>query len=90
MKLADYQLMTRDYDFIKRVRNNEKYSAIAIDYKISESAIKQRMTTIYKKLGVTDRSEFLVLCSSVEFEFPQESQEASAVVQEQGIPSSVP
>ncbi len=68
--LTDYDLMTRDYDFIKRVRNNEKYSAIAIDYKISESAIKQRMVSIYRKLGVADRSEFLVFCNSVELIFP--------------------
>jgi hypothetical protein len=71
VNLDDYELMQRDYDFIRRVRDNEKYSAIAIDYNISESAIKQRMVTIYRKLGVADRSEFLVFCNTVELVFPK-------------------
>jgi DNA-binding CsgD family transcriptional regulator len=73
--LADYELMPRDFDFIARVRDNEKYSSIARDYKISESAIKQRMVTVYRKLGVADRSEFLVFCNSVELVFPPEKAE---------------
>lgn len=72
--LAEFGLMPRDFDLIARICKNEKYSSIAIDYGISESAIKQRMVTIYRKLGVADRSDFLVFANSVELVFPDSPQ----------------
>lgn len=85
VNLEDYELMERDYDFIRRVRDYEKYSAIAIDYKISESAIKQRMSTIYRKLGVEDRSDFLVFCNSVELVFPERRAPVEAEIRESEV-----
>ena len=75
--LVEFGLMPRDFDFIARVRNNEKYSSIAIDYGISESAIKQRMVTIYRKLGVADRSDFLVFANSVALAWPASPQKTA-------------
>jgi len=70
LDLGKYDLQKRDYDFIKQLLENKKYDAIASSHRISESAVKQRMGVIYRKLGVGNRTEFLVLASNAKIIFP--------------------
>lgn len=71
--LADYDLAERDYDFIRRVLKNEKYTSIAADSRMSLSSVKQRMSAIYKKFGVNDRNEFFLLSTRYEMVFPADA-----------------
>ena len=70
IELEKYDLQTRDYDFIRQILQNRKYDAIATSHRISESAVKQRMGLVYRKLGVGNRTEFLVLASKAKIIFP--------------------
>ncbi len=75
--LGTFDMKNRDLDFLKRVLANEKYDSIANSYHISESTIKQRMLVLYKKLGVENRNEFLLLASKSELVFPGASEDES-------------
>lgn len=69
INLASYPLQERDYDLIRRVLADEKYSSIAMEYSVTESAIKQRMRQIYRIFDVRDRNAFLLLCSGAEINY---------------------
>lgn len=71
IRLGDLDLQDRDYDFIRLILNDKKYEEIAEAHLISESAVKQRMSVIYKRLGVANRTEFIVLASKTRFIFPE-------------------
>ena len=64
LDLTKLGLKPRDIDFIKKVLNNEKYESIAAQHGISVSSVKQRLSSIYKKLGVSCRVTFLVKYSN--------------------------
>lgn len=70
--LGKYDLQKRDYDFIRQIMQNKKYDAIATTHRISESAVKQRAGVIYRKLGVSNRTEFLILASNAKIIFPDD------------------
>jgi len=70
--LGKYDLQKRDYDFIRQILENQKYDAIAMSHRISESAVKQRAGVIYRKLGVSNRTEFLILASNAKIIFPDD------------------
>jgi len=70
INLGKYDLQKRDYDFIRQILENRKYDAIATSHRISESAVKQRVGVIYRKLGVSNRTEFLILASNATIIFP--------------------
>lgn len=69
--LSIYQFTENECDYIRRVLRSEKYAYIAQHHAISESAIKQRMNQIYRKIGVTDRTSFLLMCQNANIIFPK-------------------
>jgi glucan phosphoethanolaminetransferase (alkaline phosphatase superfamily) len=49
----------KDIRCLKRVQNGEKYTSIVTDEDIGLSTLKNRMMTIYKSLGVDDKTSFM-------------------------------
>ena len=71
IELRNFGLKARDCDFIRRILEDEKYENISKQYNISVSAVKQRMGAIYRKLGVTDRNDFIRQFSQAEIIYPE-------------------
>ena len=62
IKLDDYKFSDRQKNCIKEiVLNNTTIKALAIDYNVSESAIKKDLAHIYKVLGITGKADLKAL-----------------------------
>lgn len=60
LNLADYNgLNKRDAQWLKRIQQNDKYQAIAIDEKLSLGSVKNRLAFIYRTLETGDRVGFM-------------------------------
>ncbi len=70
--LSKEKCTQQDIEYLKRVRDGEKYGKIAQLYNISESKIKSRMVELYELLDVKTRSEFLLLYHNYEFQISEE------------------
>jgi DNA-binding CsgD family transcriptional regulator len=49
----------RDVEILNKVLTGEKYAAIAAEYGLAESTLKNRLHTLFSKIGVPDRVSFL-------------------------------
>jgi DNA-binding CsgD family transcriptional regulator len=49
----------RDVDMLNRVLGAEKYEAIAAEYGLAVSTLKNRMRLLFTRIGVQDRTAFL-------------------------------
>jgi DNA-binding CsgD family transcriptional regulator len=58
--LSPEQFTRRDVKVLNRVLEGEKYAAIAAEYGLAESTLKNRMRMLFGKIGVPDRIGFLV------------------------------
>ncbi len=68
LKLEDLKLTDRQKVCIKEiVLNNTTIKALAIDFNVSESAIKKDLATIYKVLGITGKADLKALFIGYEF-----------------------
>jgi DNA-binding NarL/FixJ family response regulator len=56
-----YQLTDREHEVIQMINRGLKNHQIAIQLSISESTVRHHLTSIYSKLGVSDRLELLIL-----------------------------
>ena len=62
INLDDYRLSDRQKNCIKEiVLNNTTIKALAIDYNVSESAIKKDLAHIYNVLGITGKADLKAL-----------------------------
>ena len=62
ISLDDYRLSDRQKNCIKEiVVNNTTIKALAIDYNVSESAIKKDLAHIYNVLGITGKADLKAL-----------------------------
>ena len=62
IKLDDYKFSDRQKNCIKEiVLNNTTIKALAIDYNVSESAIKKDLAHIYNVLGITGKADLKAL-----------------------------
>ena len=70
LNLDDYKLTERQKTCIKEiVVNNTTIKALAIDFDVSESAIKKDLAHIYKVLGITGKADLKALFIDYKFEF---------------------
>ena len=68
INLDDYRLSDRQKNCIKEiVVNNTTIKALAIDYNVSESAIKKDLSHIYTVLGITGKADLKALFIGYEF-----------------------
>ena len=68
INLDDYRLSDRQKNCIKEiVVNNTTIKALAIDYNVSESAIKKDLAHIYSVLGITGKADLKALFIGYEF-----------------------
>ena len=68
INLDDYRLSERQKNCIKEiVVNNTTIKALAIDYNVSESAIKKDLSHIYTVLGITGKADLKALFIGYEF-----------------------
>lgn len=68
LKLEDLKLTERQKVCIKEiVLNNTTIKALAIDFNVSESAIKKDLATIYKVLGITGKADLKALFIGYDF-----------------------
>ena len=68
INLDDYRLSDRQKNCIKEiVVNNTTIKALAIDYNVSESAIKKDLAHIYNVLGITGKADLKALFIGYEF-----------------------
>lgn len=68
LKLEDLKLTDRQKVCIKEiVLNNTTIKALAIDFNVSESAIKKDLATIYKVLGITGKADLKALFIGYDF-----------------------
>lgn len=68
VNLADYKFSERQKDCIKEiVVNNTTIKALAITWKVSESAIKKDLSHIYTVLGITGKADLKALFIGYEF-----------------------
>ena len=68
INLDDYRLSERQKNCIKEiVVNNTTIKALAIDYNVSESAIKKDLAHIYSVLGITGKADLKALFIGYEF-----------------------
>ena len=68
INLDDYRLTERQKNCIKEVVvNNTTIKALAIDYNVSESAIKKDLSHIYTVLGITGKADLKALFIGYEF-----------------------
>lgn len=69
ISLDDYKLTDRQKNCIKEiVLNNTTIKALAITHKVSESAIKKDLATIYDVLGITGKADLKALFIGYKFE----------------------
>lgn len=69
INLENYRLSERQKNCIKEiVVNNTTIKALAIDYNVSESAIKKDLAHIYNVLGITGKADLKALFIGYEFE----------------------
>lgn len=69
ISLDDYKFTDRQKDCIKEVvLNNTTIKALAITHKVSESAIKKDLATIYDVLGITGKADLKALFIGYKFE----------------------
>jgi DNA-binding NarL/FixJ family response regulator len=50
-------LTTREYKVLRLVAQGKRNKEIALNLRISENTVEQHLKTIYKKLGVRNRTE---------------------------------
>ena len=68
INLDDYRLSDRQKNCIKEiVVNNTTIKALAIDYNVSESAIKKDLSHIYSVLGITGKADLKALFIGYKF-----------------------
>ena len=68
INLENYRLSERQKNCIKEiVVNNTTIKALAIDYNVSESAIKKDLAHIYNALGITGKADLKALFIGYEF-----------------------
>ena len=68
INLDDYRLSDRQKNCIKEiVVNNTTIKALAIDYNVSESAIKKDLAHIYSVLGITGKADLKALFIGYKF-----------------------
>ena len=68
INLENYRLSDRQKNCIKEiVVNNTTIKALAIDYNVSESAIKKDLAHIYNVLGITGKADLKALFIGYEF-----------------------
>lgn len=68
INLDDYKLSDRQKNCIKEiVQNNTTIKALAIDYNVSESAIKKDLAHIYDTLGITGKADLKALFIGYKF-----------------------
>ena len=68
ISLEDYRLSDRQKDCIKEiVVNNTTIKALAINWKVSESAIKKDLSHIYSVLGITGKADLKALFIGYQF-----------------------
>ncbi len=68
INLDDYRLSDRQKNCIKEiVINNTTIKALAIDYNVSESAIKKDLAHIYSVLGITGKADLKALFIGYKF-----------------------
>lgn len=68
ISLDDYKFSDRQKDCIKEiVLNNTTIKALAITYKVSESAIKKDLAHIYDTLGITGKADLKALFIGYDF-----------------------
>lgn len=68
INLDDYRLSDRQKNCIKEiVVNNTTIKALAIDYNVSESAIKKDLSHIYTTLGISGKADLKALFIGYEF-----------------------
>lgn len=68
INLNDYKFSDRQKNCIKEiVVNNTTIKALAINYKVSESAIKKDLAHIYKILGITGKADLKALFIGYKF-----------------------
>ena len=68
INLDDYRLSDRQKNCIKEiVVNNTTIKALAIDYNVSESAIKKDLSHIYTVLGITGKADLKALFIGYKF-----------------------
>jgi len=68
VNLDDLKLTDRQKNCIKEiVLNNTTIKALAIDYNVSESAIKKDLAHIYKVLGITGKADLKALFIDYKF-----------------------
>jgi DNA-binding CsgD family transcriptional regulator len=58
--LSPEKFTRRDVNMLNRVLEGEKYAAIAAEYGLAESTLKNRLRMLFGKIGVSDRIGFLV------------------------------
>ena len=69
INLDDYRFSERQKNCIKEiVVNNTTIKALAIDYNVSESAIKKDLSHIYTVLGITGKADLKALFIGYKFE----------------------
>ena len=69
IRLEDYKFTDRQIDCIKEtVVNNTTIKALAITWKVSESAIKKDLSHIYSALGITGKADLKALFIGYKFE----------------------
>jgi DNA-binding NarL/FixJ family response regulator len=54
-------LSDREHDVIRKINRGLKNHQIAVQLNISESTVRHHLTSIYSKLGVSDRLELMIL-----------------------------
>ncbi|WP_010253125.1 helix-turn-helix transcriptional regulator [Treponema primitia] len=59
IRLSPKKFTRRDVDMLNKVLEGEKYTAIAAEYGLAESTLKNRLRILFNKIGVSDRISFL-------------------------------
>jgi DNA-binding CsgD family transcriptional regulator len=60
VRLSPDKFTRRDVNMLNRVLEGEKYAAIAAEYGLAESTLKNRLRLLFGKIGVADRVGLLV------------------------------
>ena len=68
--VTDFIQDKRWITMLEDVLRGDPYKSIAIDFNISESAVKKVMTKVYKRFDVTSREELIKKCSACDVVFP--------------------
>jgi DNA-binding CsgD family transcriptional regulator len=69
LSLSAEQFSERDILILRQILTGEKYDAIAAEHGIALSTLKNNLAGLYKKLGVNDRTAFLLAYANHEIVF---------------------